>query len=67
MRIVVVFPAPLGPRKPVTVPGSQRKVTSSTTALPPNRLVNFSASIMPSGFPFHAARKSVASRLFAPP
>ena len=49
--IVVVFPAPLGPRKPVTVPGSQRKETSSTTALPANLLVNFSASIMSPAFP----------------
>ena len=33
MRIVVVFPAPFGPRKPVTVPGSQRNETSSTTTV----------------------------------
>jgi hypothetical protein len=67
MRIVVVFPAPLGPRKPVTVPGSQRKVTSSTTALPANRLVNFSASIMPPDFPFRAARTSATGRHLPPP
>ena len=29
-RIVVVLPAPLGPRKPVTVPGWQMKLMSST-------------------------------------
>ncbi len=34
-----VLPAPLGPRKPVTVPGSQRNVTSETTARSPRRLV----------------------------
>src|SRR3954464_4038913 len=47
MRIVVVLPAPLGPRKPVTVPGSQRKVTSETTVRPPNCLVSASVWIMP--------------------
>ena len=35
IRSVVVLPAPLGPRKPVIVPGSQRKLTSETTARPP--------------------------------
>jgi hypothetical protein len=30
MRSVVVFPAPLGPRNPVTCPGSTVKVRSST-------------------------------------
>src|SRR3954453_17738913 len=47
MRIVVVLPAPLGPRNPVTVPGSQRNVTSETTARPPSCLVSPSVSIMP--------------------
>ena len=32
---VVDLPAPLGPRKPVTVPGSQRNDTSSTAGVPP--------------------------------
>ena len=40
IRIVVVLPAPLGPRKPVTVPGSQRNVTSETTVRPPSCLVS---------------------------
>ena len=35
-----------GRGSPVTVPGSQRKVTSSTTARPPKRLVRPSVSIM---------------------
>ena len=35
IRIVVDFPAPLGPRKPVTVPGSQMNDTSSTATCPP--------------------------------
>src|SRR5215210_5085612 len=47
IRIVVVLPAPLGPRKPVTVPGSQRKVTSETTVRPPSCLVSPLVWIMP--------------------
>src|SRR5687768_2730481 len=47
IRIVVVLPAPLGPRKPVTVPGSQRNETSETTVRPPSCLVSPSVSIMP--------------------
>jgi hypothetical protein len=47
MRMVVVLPAPLGPRKPVTVPGSQRNETSETTVRPPSCLVSPSISIMP--------------------
>src|SRR3954453_7366547 len=47
MRIVVVLPAPLGPRNPVTVPGSQRKVTSETTVRSPSCLVSALVSIMP--------------------
>ena len=48
MRMVVVLPAPLGPRNPVTVPGEQAKVTSWTTVRPPNRFVRPLDSIMPS-------------------
>src|SRR5689334_605916 len=47
MRIVVVLPAPLGPRNPVTVPGSQRNVTSETMVRPPSCLVSPLAWIMP--------------------
>src|SRR5438094_547257 len=46
MRIVVVLPAPLGPRNPVTVPGSQRNVTSETMVRPPSCLVSASVWIM---------------------
>jgi hypothetical protein len=35
MRKVVDFPAPLGPRNPVTVPGSQRNEMSSTATWRP--------------------------------
>lgn len=34
-RMVVDFPAPLGPRKPVTTPGLTVKVSASTTVLSP--------------------------------
>src|SRR3954467_5873161 len=47
IRMVVVLPAPLGPRNPVTVPGSQRNVTSETTVRPPSCLVSASVWIMP--------------------
>src|ERR1700750_1386953 len=47
MRMVVVLPAPLGPRNPVTVPGSQRNVRSETTVRPPSRLVSPLVWIMP--------------------
>jgi signal transduction histidine kinase len=48
MRIVVDFPAPFGPRNPVTRPGLQSNVMSSTTLREPYRLVRFSAVIMSS-------------------
>jgi len=38
IRRVVVLPAPLGPRKPVTVPGSTSKSRRSTANTSPNRL-----------------------------
>jgi len=34
-RIVVDLPAPLGPRKPVTIPGFTWKLRSSTASLSP--------------------------------
>jgi hypothetical protein len=34
MRMVVVLPAPLGPRKPSTSPGSTVKLRSSTASRP---------------------------------
>ncbi len=37
--MVVVLPAPFGPRKPVTVPGSSSNETSSTTVRSPYFLV----------------------------
>src|SRR5215217_9713182 len=46
MRIVVDLPAPFGPRKPVTRPGSTVKEMSSTAALAPYVLVRPCATIM---------------------
>src|SRR6266540_3943877 len=47
-RRVVVLPAPLGPRKPVTVPGSTSKLRSSTARTLPKYLVRFSTTMRPS-------------------
>ena len=46
MRIVVDFPAPFGPRKPVTVPGRTVNVRSETAVVGPYRLVSSWISIM---------------------
>src|SRR5260221_2285459 len=43
MRIVVVFPAPFGPRNPKTSPGFRAKETSSTIVRVPMTLVRCSA------------------------
>src|SRR5579863_9647452 len=44
--MVVVLPAPLGPRKPSTSPFSTRKLTSVTALVGPYLLVKCSTSIM---------------------
>src|SRR3954447_20916775 len=44
--MVVVLPAPFGPRKPVTVPGSSSKDTWSTTVRSPYFLVSPLTSII---------------------
>src|SRR3954470_22932127 len=46
IRRVVDFPAPFGPRKPVTRPASAVKLTSSTARVLPYRLVRCSMRIM---------------------
>ena len=46
MRIVVVFPAPLGPRKPSTVPLPASKEMSSTATRAPNFFTRFFMLIM---------------------
>jgi len=51
IRIVVDFPAPFGPRKPVTMPGWTTKLNPSTANLVPYRLLRFSTSIMVIAFP----------------
>jgi hypothetical protein len=45
-RMVVVLPAPFGPRKPVTWPGRTVKARPSTAVTAPNRLTSWSTSIM---------------------
>src|SRR3989441_12611222 len=45
-RIVVVFPAPFGPRKPRTSPFRTSKLTSDTASVGPYRFVKPSTSIM---------------------
>ena len=45
IRIVVLLPAPLGPRKPVTHPGRASKVRSSTACTRPKRFVSPRAAI----------------------
>ncbi len=50
IRRVVVFPAPFGPRKPVTRPGSTRALKESTAVTTPKRLVTAeNSSNCPSG------------------
>jgi hypothetical protein len=44
--MVVVLPAPLGPRKPVTMPGSTEQVRSSTATVRPNTFVRPANSII---------------------
>ena len=46
MRMVVDLPAPLGPRKPVTVPGRTVKSSRSTAVFSPYLFVSCLASIM---------------------
>src|SRR3954447_12723481 len=55
MRSVVDFPAPLGPRKPVTAPVGTVKVKASTTTFDPYRLVRFSTWITSSSLVERAA------------
>ena len=45
IRMVVVFPAPLGPRKPTTSPCSTAKVAPVTAGWRPKRLVRLSTLI----------------------
>ena len=51
--MVVVLPAPLGPRKPVTRPGCATKLTSSTAVKAPYFRVSLSTVIMRSTLPDH--------------
>ena len=55
-RIVVDFPAPFGPRNPVTRPASAVKLTSSTAVNVPYFLVSPSTVIMGRPLPEHGVR-----------
>src|SRR3954463_13371614 len=46
MRMVVVFPAPLGPRNPKTSPSSTLKERLSTARRSPKSFLSFTASII---------------------
>src|SRR6266545_235221 len=59
---VVVLPAPLGPRKPVIVPGPSANVSASTAKTSPYRLVRFRA--LRTGWP-SGRRTTVARWLLA--
>ena len=57
MRRVVVFPEPLGPRKPVTRPAATSKLRSLTASTPLNCLVRWSISMAEGiGRPYQACR-----------
>src|SRR5215470_7526530 len=66
IRKVVVFPAPLGPRKPVTVLPSTPKLRSSTACTGPNRLVSPRSSITAIGDPSLPAPRAVWVALGSP-
>src|SRR6185437_2529656 len=63
--MVVDFPAPFGPRNPVTTPGSTTKLSWSTAVLSPYRLVSPSISIMLR--PFHQSLPMQGTLRSAPP
>ncbi len=48
IRMVVDLPAPLGPRKPSTSPGSTEKLRSSTASMPSKFFTRFCVWIMAS-------------------
>src|SRR6266511_1991287 len=63
-RMVVALPEPLGPRKPVTVPGRTSKLNPSTATVDPYRLVRLRASIIAtsSGTRSHAMEITLGGR-----
>ena len=56
IRNVVVFPAPLSPRKPVTIPGAAAKLKPSTAVTRPNRFVRPETTIRPASLRACSAR-----------
>src|SRR5207245_10816321 len=61
MRMVVVLPAPLGPRKPWISPGSTERLTPSTAVRGPYVLTCDSTAIMRSGGLRPASGRAVAA------
>ncbi len=61
VRRVVVLPAPLGPRKPSTRPGSALKLRPSTASVAPKRLVSESTSSIASPVRSSRARRTRAA------
>jgi hypothetical protein len=51
IRSVVVFPAPFGPRNPVTSPGAALKLSPSTAVTRSNRFVRPETTIRPASSP----------------
>lgn len=60
-RIVVVFPAPFGPRKPNILPSSTEKLTLSSAGLPPKLLETFCMVIAFAMRLSYARRKGMAA------
>ena len=61
IRRLVVLPAPFGPRKPVTRPGSTRAEKSETAVTAPNRFVTpENSSTCPSGIPNLSSSSSLS-------
>ena len=67
MRIAVVLPAPLGPRKPVTSPAFASKETSSTAVNGPYFLVNRSTVIMGDTLPHPGGARTWVMSLIPTP
>src|SRR5215468_59163 len=65
-RIVVDFPEPFGPRKPVTVPGGMSKFRLSTASVSPYRLVSPRIEIMARRYG-RPPREGIATRSQLPP
>src|SRR5215510_127847 len=64
--MVVVFPAPFGPRKPTTCPAGMSKSSESTAVIRPNLLDRQRAAIMLSRSLHSSARRSPGRQIAQP-